>query len=143
MTFEQVIVDEQLTGGAAPALLAERKGPPAGRWAGGVVGLRRRTVVLAVGPAVVLLAAFLGAPIVEGIRFSFSSWGGTGNAVWVGLSNYRATFTGSFGTTLGLTARYSFLSMAGIVIVALVLAEAVRSGAGVRPSTASCGSCPV
>jgi len=127
--LSKVIVEDQFTSGAPATPPADGKGPPAGRWAGGVVGLRRRTVVLAVGPAVVLLAAFLGAPIVEGIRFSFSSWGGTGDPVWVGLSNYRATLTGSFGSTLALTARYSFLSMAGIVVVALVLAEAVRSGA--------------
>jgi ABC-type sugar transport system permease subunit len=129
MALSKVIVEDRLTRGATRATLAGGKGPPAGRWVGGLVGLRRRTVVLAVAPAMLLVAVFLGAPIVEGIRFSFSSWGGTGSAVWVGLGNYRATFTGSFGSTLALTARYSFLSMAGIVIIALVLAEAVRSEA--------------
>src|SRR5579863_10346084 len=104
MALSKVIVEDRLTRGATRATLAGGKGPPAGRWVGGLVGLRRRTVVLAVAPAMLLVAVFLGAPIVEGIRFSFSSWGGTGSAVWVGLGNYRATFTGSFGSTLALTA---------------------------------------
>jgi len=123
-----VLGQDQCVGGTTPTPLSDGKGPRAGRWVGGLVGLRKRTVVLAVAPAVLLVAAFLGAPIVEGVRFSFSSWGGTGDPVWVGLSNYRATFTGSFGSTLALTARYSLLSMAGIIVIALVLAEAVRSG---------------
>jgi raffinose/stachyose/melibiose transport system permease protein len=96
-------------------------------------GVRRRTIVLAVSPALVLVACFFGVPIVQGIRFSFSSWGGTGPIIWDGLNNYRQTFTASFASTLLLTVRYSVLSMAGIMAVALGLAAAVS--AGVRGST--------
>lgn len=78
-----------------------------------------------IAPAVLLLAAFLGVPIVEGIRLSFSQWGGTGPITWAGLSNYRSMLGAGFTSSLWLTVKYSVLSMAGVVAIATGLAAAV------------------
>jgi len=91
---------------------------------------RRRRILLllfTIGPTVALLALFLGVPLVEGLRLSFSSWGGTGPIRWDGISNYRSVFSGQFLTSLELTAKYSVLSMAGIMIAATVLAASVSA----------------
>lgn len=85
-------------------------------------------IILAISPALILMAIFFGLPIIDGVRLSFSNWGGIGPITWDGLANYRATFTQSFGSSLWLTVRYSLLSMVGIIVVALVLAAAVSSG---------------
>ena len=46
----------------------------------------------------------------------------------MGLTNYRQVFAGGFGSTLILTIKYSVLSTAGVVIVALLLAAAITAG---------------
>jgi ABC-type sugar transport system permease subunit len=77
---------------------------------------------------VALLAVFFAIPVVDGIRLSFSSWGGAGPVAWVGLGNYRQIWSGGFGSTLILTVKYSLLSTAGIMILAALMAAAISSG---------------
>lgn len=91
---------------------------------------RSRRALLAASPAMALLIVFLGIPLVEGVRLSFSSWGGTGPIAWVGLRNYRESFADGFGSTLWLTVKYSFLSTVGTMIAATVMAAAVSARVG-------------
>jgi ABC-type sugar transport system permease subunit len=83
---------------------------------------------LAATPAIALLLLFLAVPVVDGIRLSFSSWGGAGPMAWVGLGNYRAIMANGFGSTLILTVKYSLLSTAGIMLLASLMAAAISNG---------------
>lgn len=89
---------------------------------------RSRRAFFAVLPALIMLLVFLAIPVVEGVRLSFSSWGGTGPVAWVGLGNYRAMMANGFGSTLVLTVKYSLLSTVGIMVLASLMAAAVSSG---------------
>jgi ABC-type sugar transport system permease subunit len=95
---------------------------------GGLFSRRHLIVVATIGPAVALLLLFLGVPMVEGVRLSFSSWGGTGPITWAGLSNYRSMFSQGFTSSLWLTLKYSLLSMVGIIVISAGLAAAVSGG---------------
>lgn len=94
----------------------------------GIVGARRSTTLIAVLPAVLLMALFVGFPAVQGIRISLSDWGGFGPVDFTGFGNYTSAITDSpFVSSLGLTAVYALLSMAGIVVIATLLASAVSA----------------
>lgn len=67
---------------------------------GGAVGATRRRPVrhskkayLYVAPAFLVFAAFLGAPVVQTVQYSFYDWDGMGRSTAAGLSNYVAVFT--------------------------------------------------
>jgi ABC-type sugar transport system permease subunit len=66
--------------------------------------------------------------MVQGIRLSFSQWGGTGAYKWIGFANYRSIFANGFSSTLWLTVRYSAISTVGIVLVATLMAAVVSAG---------------
>jgi ABC-type sugar transport system permease subunit len=83
---------------------------------------------LAASPAIALLVLFLAVPVVDGVRLSFSSWGGTGPMAWVGLANYRALSSNGFGSALVLTVKYSLLCTAGVMVLASLMAAAISSG---------------
>ena len=87
-------------------------------------------LVATISPALALLGAFLGVPMIEGLRSSFSNWGGTGPITWAGLSNYRAMFGVGFTSSLWLTLKYSVLSMLGIMVIATALAAVVSGRVG-------------
>ncbi|GLI26656.1 bicyclomycin resistance protein [Agromyces rhizosphaerae] len=102
-----------------------RKG---GRRRIGIVRGRRIIMAVTILPAVLLIAAFLWAPAVQGIRISFSDWRGLGPIEFIGLENYIDAFTGSeFLPALWLTVVYAVLSTAGIMAVATLLAAAVSA----------------
>jgi raffinose/stachyose/melibiose transport system permease protein len=48
---------------------------------------------LYVAPAFLVFAAFLGAPVVQTVQYSFYDWDGMGKSTAAGLSNYLAVFT--------------------------------------------------
>jgi raffinose/stachyose/melibiose transport system permease protein len=48
---------------------------------------------LYVAPAFLVFAAFLGAPVVQTVQYSFYDWDGMGRSTAAGLSNYVAVFT--------------------------------------------------
>ena len=48
---------------------------------------------LYVAPAFLVFAAFLGAPVVQTVQYSFYDWDGMGSSTVAGLSNYVAVFT--------------------------------------------------
>ncbi|WP_228372755.1 carbohydrate ABC transporter permease [Demequina maris] len=94
-----------------------------------IAGSRRMTLALTILPAVVLMVVFLGLPLVQGIRISFSDWRGLGPIDFVGLENYVEAFGDSrFLSSLGTTLLYASLSTIGIVAVATLLAAAVSAG---------------
>lgn len=104
-------------------------------WAAGVrpprrrfpAGFDRRSILWGSAPAVLLLSVFLGLPIALGLWLSLSSWGGAGDARWVGLDNYLSLFAdGALWRSLAVTAEYAFVSTALIVAISLLLAVAVH-----------------
>jgi raffinose/stachyose/melibiose transport system permease protein len=118
-------VDQAVPGTAAGD--RERVGRRSG---GGSMQRRRgRRALLAASPALLVMIIFFAVPVVDGLRLSFSSWGGTGPIAWVGLENYRQTFAGGFSSTLWLTLKYSVLCTAGTMIIAALMAAAVSFGA--------------
>ncbi len=109
-------------------VLAGARGRPSRRPRSGsrIVGSRRSTLVLTVLPAVLLMVLFVALPALEGIRISFSDWSGFGSVDFIGLQNYIDAIEDSpFLGSLVTTAIYSSLSMAGIVVIATLLAAAV------------------
>lgn len=58
--------------------------------------VRRRwqpAAYLYIAPAVLVLAAFIVAPLVQTFQYSFYDWNGIGASTWAGLKNYAAVFT--------------------------------------------------
>ena len=55
----------------------------------------RRSVkaYLYVAPAFLVFAAFLGAPVLQTVQYSFYDWDGLGSSTVAGLKNYVAVFT--------------------------------------------------
>lgn len=77
-------------------------------------------------PAVVVLLAFFGYPIIQAVRISLSDWGGIGPIDFVGPEQYAEVLGGeAFYRSLALTFVYSIVSALGIVGVAALLATAV------------------
>lgn len=92
----------------------------------GIVGSRRILLILTILPAVALMLVFIALPALEGVRISFSNWEGFGSVNFIGFQNYVEAISDSpFLASLLLTLLYAAVSMAGIVIVATLLAAAV------------------
>jgi multiple sugar transport system permease protein len=74
-------------------------------------------------PAVLILAAFVGWPMISALRLSFTNASGFGLEKWVGLDNYVEIFTDpSILATLGNTALYTVLFTPVALLAALGLA---------------------
>jgi multiple sugar transport system permease protein len=74
-------------------------------------------------PAVVILLAFVGWPMISALRLSFTNASGFGLEQWVGFDNYVKVFTDPrVFATLGNTALYTVLFTPTALIAALLLA---------------------
>ncbi|GIT80907.1 sugar ABC transporter permease [Leifsonia sp. LS1] len=74
-------------------------------------------------PALVILIAFVGWPMLSALRLSFTNASGFGLEQWVGLDNYVRVFTDPrILSTLGNTALYTVLFTPTALIAALLLA---------------------
>lgn len=74
-------------------------------------------------PALVILIAFVGWPMLSALRLSFTDASGFGVEQWVGLDNYVRVFTDPrILATLGNTALYTVLFTPTALIAALLLA---------------------
>lgn len=82
------------------------------------------------GPAVLSFVLVVIIPMIYGVYLTFTSWDGFSDAKpFVGLANYVEIFRdGAFWTSLWLTVKYVFLSVAFINIIAFVLAYLLTSG---------------
>jgi multiple sugar transport system permease protein len=92
-------------------------------------GFRRRAAVVGfLAPALIILTAFVGWPMLSALRLSFTDASGFGQEEWVGLENYSRVFTdSSILQSIGNTALYAVLFTPVALVVALVLALAVNS----------------
>src|SRR6056297_2690871 len=71
----------------------------------------RRDLLLFIGPVFAIYTFFFIVPLVQGIFYSFTNWGGIGaNFSFVGLDNYRDLFTRDafFVDSLGFTFGFAF-----------------------------------
>lgn len=105
--------------------------PPARRRTSRGAGLHipPRVVLLAAGPALLLVLAVFALPILQTVQLSFSDWRGFGPIEFIGIDNYVDVLTGSeFWNSLRLTALFAVLATTGIVLCALLLAVAVTRG---------------
>lgn len=83
-------------------------------------------VALGILPALVLLLAFVGVPILQAVRLSFSKWAGIGPVRWTGLSNYINIFSdGQTLSTVWITIWYAGATSTFIIVLAVLLAAAV------------------
>ncbi len=100
-----------------------------GRWTTGqAVGSRRSTTLLALLPAALLTILVVAVPAIQGIRIAFSDWQGFGPVNFIGFDNFtNALTTGPFLSSLGITVVYAVSSVAGIMIIATLLAAAVSA----------------
>jgi multiple sugar transport system permease protein len=74
-------------------------------------------------PAVIVLIAFVGWPMLSALRLSFTNASGFGLEEWVGLDNYVHVFTDPrVFVTLGNTALYTVLFTPTALVAALLLA---------------------
>ena len=88
-------------------------------------GARRQTTIalLFLLPALVILLAFVGWPMLSALRLSFTNASGFGLEEWVGLDNYARVFTDPrILATLGNTALYTVLFTPTALVAALLLA---------------------
>lgn len=92
-------------------------------------GVHRRLVTTAfLAPALLVLTAFVGWPMLSALRLSFTDTSGFGSAEWVGLDNYVRVFTDPDIVRAVLnTAVYAVLFAPAAVVVALALALALDS----------------
>ena len=92
--------------------------------------MERKNFLLAmifISPWIVGFVAFLAYPIWYTIQLSFTSYGGFGDPVWIGLDNYRRMWDDEvFWTSLWNTAYYTGLAVPLGAIVAMVLALAMN-----------------
>ncbi|BDZ48893.1 sugar ABC transporter permease [Frondihabitans sucicola] len=89
---------------------------------------RRATIVGFLAPALVILAAFVGWPMISALRLSFTDASGFGTPSFVGLANYVRVFTDSdILKAMANTALYAVLFTPVSIVVALVLALVVNS----------------
>lgn len=98
---------------------------PASRWS-----RRQRHVApyTFISPFYVLYVLFLFVPILAGLYLSCTEWAGLGAPRWVGLRNFADLLTDtSFWTAVGNTAVYVVFTMAVVVPVALLLAQALNT----------------
>ncbi|MFF9563794.1 carbohydrate ABC transporter permease [Leifsonia sp. NPDC014704] len=86
-------------------------------------GRRGPMALLFMLPAVVILIAFVGWPMLSALRLSFTNASGFGLEEWVGVDNYVQVFTDPrVLATLGNTALYTVLFTPTALIAALLLA---------------------
>ena len=112
---------EAAVGERAPAAIAGHPGRPRAR----VVTAGSRWLFIA--PAVLYVAVFFGYPVVKNIVMSFQDYTTrtffTGEAPWVGVANYAATFRSSlFATTVVNTALFTVGSIVAQFVIGLGLA---------------------
>ncbi|MCU1528685.1 MAG: sugar transporter permease [Frondihabitans sp.] len=89
---------------------------------------RRATIVGFLAPALIILAAFVGWPMISALRLSFTDASGFGTPSFVGLQNYVRVFTDpEILQAMGNTALYAVLFTPVAIVVALVLALVVNS----------------
>jgi raffinose/stachyose/melibiose transport system permease protein len=87
---------------------------------------RNKKAYLYILPAFVVFAAFLGAPFVQTIQYSFYDWDGLSPATWAGVKNFVAVFTdddlrAAFLHSLVLIVFYAILPVAiGLLLTALI-----------------------
>jgi multiple sugar transport system permease protein len=76
-----------------------------------------------IAPGLIGMLIFYIWPMFQTFYFSFTEWGPFGDAVWTGLANYRALFSGpEFLMALRNTLVYTVLSVTITEVIALVLA---------------------
>lgn len=84
---------------------------------------RRPVALLFLAPALIVLTAFVGWPMLSALRMSFTDASGFGREKWVGLDNYIQIFTDPrILGTLGTTAVYTVLFTPAAIAIALGLA---------------------
>lgn len=92
--------------------------------------MERKNFLLAmlfISPWIIGFLAFLAYPIFYTIRLGFTSYGGFGDPVWIGLDNYRRMLDDNlFWTSLWNTFYYTALAVPIGVVVAMVLALAMN-----------------
>ncbi|RFA18233.1 carbohydrate ABC transporter permease [Subtercola boreus] len=89
---------------------------------------RRATIVGFLAPALIILAAFVGWPMISALQLSFTDASGFGTPEFVGLDNYLRVFSDTeILQAMGNTALYSVLFTPTAIVVALVLALAINS----------------
>ncbi|WP_165069212.1 carbohydrate ABC transporter permease [Marisediminicola senii] len=89
---------------------------------------RRAAVVGFLAPALIILAVFVGWPMVSALQLSFTDASGFGDPGFVGIDNYVRVFTdANIIRSMGNTALYAVLFTPVAIIVALVLALIVNS----------------
>lgn len=112
---------EQTTPYRAPRQLGGRRRAPGAR-------ARNRNAMIFMFPALLILGAFVGFPMVRALGMSFTDTSGFGASSWVGLSNYVQVFTDPdiFDTVVN-TAWYVILFTPAAVGFALFLALALTS----------------
>src|SRR5690606_28023827 len=91
-----------------------------GRWAMKLRKHDQRTGYLSILPAFLLLAVFVGYPILNTFMHSFTNWDGL-NADWIGFDNYRSIFSND-GLWKMLRVNLIFLlSVPGILLLSLIV----------------------
>lgn len=94
---------------------------------GGHTTRRTGTAIAFLAPALIVLGLFVGWPMLQALRLSFTDSSGFGREEWVGLENYAALFTDSgMLRALGNTTLYTVLFTPSAIAVALVLALALN-----------------
>ncbi|NVM98534.1 carbohydrate ABC transporter permease [Arthrobacter sp. SDTb3-6] len=89
---------------------------------------RRATIVGFLAPALIVLAAFVGWPMISALQLSFTDASGFGTPRFVGFDNYVRIFTNpNIVRAMGNTALYAVLFTPVAIIVALVLALMLNS----------------
>ncbi|WP_242453870.1 sugar ABC transporter permease [Mycolicibacterium sp. P9-64] len=94
---------------------------------------RSMKAYLYVAPAFLVFAAFLGAPVVQTVQYSFYDWDGIGRSTIAGLSNYVAVFTNERLRDSFLHAGVLMLFYAGApVLIALFLSALISRAHAMR-----------
>jgi multiple sugar transport system permease protein len=89
---------------------------------------RRAVVVGFLAPALIILAVFVGWPMISALQLSFTDASGFGDPAFVGLDNYIRVFTDTdVLRSMGNTALYAVLFTPVAIVMALVLALIVNS----------------
>jgi multiple sugar transport system permease protein len=89
---------------------------------------RRAIIVGFLAPAVIILAAFVGWPMISALQLSFTDASGFGTPSFIGLENYIRVFTDpNIVRAMGNTVAYAAMFTPVAIIVALTLALTVNS----------------